>query len=646
MNPKILRLLPAFAFTACLGGCASMGTPDGGPYDETPPRMVSSVPVLNATNWEKKKISILFDEYIKLEGANEKVVVSPPQQEAPNIRADGKRIKIDFFDSLQANTTYTIDFGDAIVDNNEGNPMGLFSYSFATGNHVDTLEVSGHVLNAENLEPIKGIYVGLHTDPSDTAFTTKPLTRVSRTNSLGRFTIKGIAPGRYRLYALQDADGNYTFNQKSEVIAFDTLLIEPTCAPDVRYDTLWRDSIHYDSIVAVPYTHYYPDNVVLRAFLEEGQDRHLLKTERKVPTQFTLYFTAPNDTLPQIRGLNFDAEDAFVVEPSAHFDTITYWIPDTTIAYLDTLSIDLTYMDTDTLGVLQERTEPLDLAARTTRAKQLQDEARAKEEWEKKQRKKRRRNKDGEAKEVPYPRQQHFVTYTVRPSGNLAPNQNITFEFSEPVEKIDTAGLHFHRKVDTTWVEAPYLFLPVKNKLRQYRLFAEWRPKETYRFEIDSAAFHSVMGSPVQGGHQTFRVRPNDEFSSLFIQLHLKDTGAVVQLLNRGDKVVRSARANAKGQADFFYLKPDTYYLRLFIDRNGNNRWDTGDFRAGQQPEEVFYFPKPLTLRAKWEVDQEWDVRGIDLTRQKPKEITKQKPDREKKIRSRNAEREREQGRR
>ncbi len=645
MTPKFLRLLPAFAFTACLAGCASMGTPDGGPYDETPPRMVSSTPALNATNWGRKKVSILFDEYIKLEGANEKIVVSPPQQEAPNIRAEGKRIKVDFYDTLQANTTYTIDFADAVVDNNEGNPLGLFTYSFSTGDHVDTLEVSGHVLNAENLEPIKGILVGLHTDLSDTAFTTRSLVRVSRTNSLGRFTIKGIAPGRYRLYALQDVDGDYTFSQKSEVVAFDTVAFEPSCAPDVRYDTLWRDSLHYDSIRAVPYTHFYPDNVVLRAFLEKGQDRHLLKTERNVPTQFTLYFTAPNDSLPHLRGLNFDEKDAFVIEPSAHYDTITYWIPDTSLAYRDTLTVALTYMETDTLGCLVERTEPLDLVPRTTRERQLKDLARKVEEWEKEQRKKRRRSKNAAPLET-CPYLETFLGVTTKPTGSLAPNQNITFEFSEPLAKVDTTMLRFEHKVDTNWLPAPFLFLPVEGEIRQYRLYAEWRPKENYRFEADSAAFVSVFGTCNRAIQQMLRVRSLDDFSALFVQLQLADTGAVVQLLNRSDKVVRSARADAGGRADFFYLRPDTYYMRLFIDRNGNGRWDTGDFRTGLQPEEVFYFPQPMTLRAKWEVEQEWDVRGIDLIRQKPAVITKQKPDQKRRALNRNAQREYEKQRR
>ncbi|MBQ2460291.1 MAG: Ig-like domain-containing protein, partial [Bacteroidaceae bacterium] len=225
---KTRHTIPILAtlLAALLVACASIGNPDGGAYDETPPRVLSASPADRSVMNRRKKVNIYFDEFIKLQNANEKVVVSPPQIEAANVRADGKRIKIDLFDSLQANTTYTIDFSDAIEDNNEGNPMGQYTYSFSTGETIDTMEISGYVLNAADLEPVKGIMVGLYPADStfhDSIFRTKPFSRVSRTNGSGRFCIKGVKPGKYKAYALTDADGNFIFNQKSEQIAFDTL---------------------------------------------------------------------------------------------------------------------------------------------------------------------------------------------------------------------------------------------------------------------------------------------------------------------------------------------------------------------------------------------------------------------------------------
>ena len=196
--------------------CARMGSPDGGWYDETPPKVVGSTPEDKGTNVKAKKITINFDEFIKIENAQEKVIVSPPQLEQAEIKAAGKRIIVELKDTLKDNTTYTVDFSDAISDNNEGNPMGNYTFSFSTGDQIDTLEVSGYCLNAENLEPIKGISVGLYPyDAPDSIFHKEPMIRISRTNGGGQFTIKGVAPGAYRAFALQDADGDFVLSQKS-----------------------------------------------------------------------------------------------------------------------------------------------------------------------------------------------------------------------------------------------------------------------------------------------------------------------------------------------------------------------------------------------------------------------------------------------
>ena len=304
---KTKHIFAGFAMLLVVA-CASIGTPDGGIYDEIPPKVVASYPADRSTGVAERKMRIRFDEYIKLENANEKVIVSPPQIEPANIRADGKSVKITLYDSLQANTTYTLDFSDAIVDNNESTPMGHYTYSFSTGEEIDTMEVSGAVLNAADLEPIKGILVGLY--PIDSLFSDsilrqKPFARVSRTNGSGKFCIKGVKAGKYRAFALEDKDGNFLFSQKSERIAFLPDTFTASCKWDERMDTVWRDSTHFDSIRVVPYVHYSPDDLVLEAFLEAGQDQHLLKLERPDPDKMTLFFTAPADSLPVIKGLNF-----------------------------------------------------------------------------------------------------------------------------------------------------------------------------------------------------------------------------------------------------------------------------------------------------------------------------------------------------
>ena len=638
------RYLTVTLFALLLAACASIGNPDGGRYDETPPKVLVSYPADKATNSDKKKISIAFDEYIKLENASEKVIVSPPQIEAPNIRADGKRVRIDLYDSLQANTTYTIDFSDAIEDNNEGNPMGNYTYSFSTGDEIDTMEVAGTVLNAENLEPIKGIMVGLY--PADTSFNdtilrSTPFKRVSRTNGSGKFSIKGVKPGNYHVFALKDADGNFLFNQKSEIIAFDTTTYTTSQGPDLRMDTVWRDSTHWDSIRAIPFTHYYPDDIVLRAFQEEGQDQHMRKNERLVPESFTLYFTAPADSLPKIKGINFN-DSCLVAEPTLHNDTITYWVTDTMFTYhQDTLAMTITYLETDTLGMLSPHTDTLEMAPKTTYEKLKKEKDKKIEDWEKEREKKLKKAKEP----LPYeenPFLKTFLEITGKPAGSLDPNQNVVFTSNEPIASLDTTMMHFYLKKDSNLIPQPFLFLPVEGSLRSYTLYAEWETKQQYVFQVDSAAFLSILGNGSKAIKQEFRVRDEDEFGSIFVHITSKDSNVVVQIMSKGDKPMRTLRADEKGRADFYYMKPGDYYIRCFIDNNQNDKWDTGNYQEGKQPEEVFYFPKPLTVKAKWDLAQDWNPRLERLDKQKAMEITKQKPDKEKTVKDRNRKRDEE----
>lgn len=638
---NLLLCLLALLLTAA---CASIGNPDGGRFDETPPRVVGSSPADGAVNVSKRKVQILFDEYIKLEKASEKVVISPPQIEPANVRADGKRVKVDFYDSLRANTTYTIDFSDAIEDNNEGNPMGQYTFSFSTGDVIDTMQVSGRVLNAADLEPIKGIMVGLYPADStwnDTLFRTRPFLRVSRTNGEGRFTIKGVKDGAYRVRALDDKDGDFAFSQKNERVAFDTTVYVTGSFPDVRMDTVWRDSLWYDSIRVVPYTHYTPDDVLLLAFLEDGQERHLLKTVYPEPTSFTFYFTAPSDSTPRIKGLNFD-ERCLVADASLKNDTVTFWVTDTALIHRqDTLSMILSYMETDTLGQLVVTNDTLDLSPKTTYAKIAAERSKQIEAWEKDRERRQKKAK----KPLPYeenPYERTWLEAGFKPSGSLAPNQNVRYLAKEPILEVDTTKIHFYVKKDTDWLPAPFLFMPEERSSKSYMLYAEWEPGQKYRFVMDTAAVVSVLEHESKSVRQEFHVRAVEEYGSIFIHVISPDTGVVVQLLSKNDKVEAQQRTDKDGNADFFFMKPGEYYMRCYVDANGNGQWDTGDYASGLQPERVYYFGKPLPLKAQWDLRQDWDIRAVDVARQKPMAITKQKPDKEKKLKNRNAERDRE----
>jgi len=608
-----------------------------------PPMVVSSTPADRSVGNEHRKIRIRFNEFIKLENANEKVIVSPPQIEPANIRADGKSVKVTLYDTLQENTTYTIDFNDAIVDNNEGNPMGHYTYSFSTGEEIDTMEVSGTVLNAADLEPIKGILVGLYPCDSlfnDSVFRQKPFSRVSRTNGSGKFCIKGIKPGKYRAFALEDKDGDFKFSQKSERIAFMPDTITTRSVMDMRMDTVWGDSAQIDSIIPIPYVRYLPDDLVLNAFLEAGQDRHLLKEERPDPDIIKFYFTAPSDSLPVIRGLNFD-EKCLVADASLHNDTIVYWITDTAFTHReDTAKFELTFLETDSLGMLQPHTEVKEMAPKVTWQKIQKEKQKKIQEWKKNREKRMKKSKEPLPPEE-NPFEKTYLEFPAKPSGGIDPNQNVHYISKQPIASADTTRMHLYIKKDTDWLPEPFLFLP-DHDAKSFTLYAEWEQKRQYRFTIDSAAVVGIMGEHNKFIKNDFNVRSEEAFGSLFVHVILPDTARiVVQLINKSDKCVAELPADKNGRADFFFLKPGDYYLRCYVDANRNGVWDTGSYDNALQPEPVYYFPQPMMVKAKWDIEQDWAPLEIPRLSQKALEITKQKPDMQKDIKQRNKERER-----
>lgn len=652
LNWQLCRFALLLFTLALVAACARMGNPDGGWYDETPPRVVGASPTEKATGVKTRKLHIRFNEFIKIENATENVVVSPPQLESPDIKAGGKSIDIELKDSLKANTTYTVDFSDAITDNNEGNPLGNYTYSFSTGEHIDTMEVSGWVLAAENLEPVKGILVGLYANLADSAFRTQPMLRVAKTDGRGHFVIRGIAPGKYRVYALQDVDGDYHLTQKGEQMAFNREIIVPSSKPDVRQDTLWRDSLRIDSISRVSYTHFLPDNIMLRAFTHVQTDRFFTKAERTLPECFSLVFTAGSNELPQLRGLNFNnAERAFIVMPTAKKDTITYWIKDSALINQDTLRMQMQYWSTDTTGQLRMKQDTIEILAKTPYAKRLKEKQKKAEEWKKAQDKAQKKGEPFETEMRP-----EALKVEVKVNNSIAPDENVRIELPTPLQSLDSTKVHLYSKRDTLWYEARYRIrvreggdslAPVGTNLlhkRWLELQAEWKPGVEYSFELDSLALTDIYGTTSGKIKQGFKVREDKEFATLAVSLTaLTDSNVVVQLLNGQDAVVKQTRALA-GTANFYYLQPATYYLRLFVDRNGNGRWDTGDFYRGEEPETVYYFPEEIECKANWDATRTWNPTAKPLNEQKPGKITKQKPDKGKSIKRRNRERARELG--
>ena len=634
---KLKEYILSLLLVLVLVACASIGSPDGGPYDEDPPVLLKATPALNATGVTVAKVSLEFDENVNLQNAFENVVVSPPQLQMPEIKYSGKKVTVELFDSLRPNTTYSIDFGNAIVDNNEGNPYENFAYVFSTGDSVDTLAVSGTVLNAQDLEPIKGMIVGLHSCLDDSAFNKLPFERVSRTDSRGRFTIKGIAPGKYRVYALSDANQNYLFDQKGEALAYLSTVIEPYAAPAVRPDTIWRDSVTIDTIRQVNYMRYMPDDLVLRVFKENFVSQYLAKQARDPHNKVTLFFAAPNDELPCLEGLDFDISDAYVLDKNAKMDTLVYWFKDSLLYRNDTLAFKLSYKSIDLSGDTIERIDTLFMSP--------------KRNWESVQKQQRKRYEDDEknflrqAKNMPdydeanppvYLPKQKVLPVRFNATHSMDVNANCAFLFDEPLLSVDTSAISVSLKVDTLWVPVERMFYQDSINIRKYNVFAEWRPEQTYLVKADSAAFKGLYGGVSEEFTSEITFKSLDEYAVLYVDVAGVGNNGILQLLTASGGVVTEQKTQG-GHCEFYFIKPGTYYMRLIFDENGNGVWDTGDYAKGIQPERVSYYHHSLDLRALFEYAQDdWDI-TTPLNEQKPLEITKQKPDKERRKMNRNA---------
>lgn len=645
------------AWLACMTlilitACARMGHPDGGWYDETPPHIVKTSPAERSLGVKAKKIEIKFDEYIKIENASENVVISPPQKNPPIIKGEGKSIIVEIQDTLKPDMTYTVDFSNAISDNNEGNPLGNYTYSFSTGQHIDTMEVSGYVLEAENLEPVKGALVGLYDDMADSTFRHKPMVRVSRTDASGRFVIKGVANKKYRVYALADSDGDYKYSQKSEKTAFTTDTIIPSSFPDTRQDTIWRDSLRIDTITRKGYTHFMPDNIVLTLFEQPKKDRFFVKAERQKAELLTLYYSNRGTEIPQIQGFNFKSKDAFVIDSNTRKDTINYWIKDSTLINQDTLRLQVTHLVTDTLGKLIQRHDTLEVVSKQPYEKRKKEEAKKQEKIKKliEKAKKDKKNKPDPTLTT-LTDENRFFDPEVFPSGKLDPDKNIILTMPKPIAKVRTDAIHLYTKQDSTWYKEPFEFEAYANEdgkeilsdtlegKRKYRILAEWAAGKEYSLEIDSTAFTDIYGCTSRKIKRGLGVGKNETYSTINIKLQdMPQTPIVAQLLDTSDKPIKQVNVTDQN-ITMYYVKPGQYYMRIFVDQDQNGIWTSGDIEKGLAPEPVYYYHDPIECKEKWDVRLSWSPKTLALYKQKPDKLIKQKGEKEKKLIRRNLER-------
>lgn len=587
--------------------CANMSTPSGGDYDLDPPKVVKVSPNFNATNITNSKIVLEFDENVVVNNPNDKVIITPPQITPPQITAVNKKITVNIQDSLIPNTTYTIDFTDAISDNNENNALENFSISFSTGDYVDSLAISGVVLQADNLETVKNMYVGLHSDLSDSAFTTTKFLRISRTNDKGEFTIKGVAPGKYKIYALDDKNRDFKYDNPSEAIAFIDDIIIPSFEQTSRRDTTYvqkGDSSVIDTIKTVNYNKFTPDNIVLKSFTSNFKRKYLQKHDRLEKNKLQIIFGATTE-VPTLTPLNFDGtKDWFVLERNATNDSITYWIKDKAIIAMDTLSFQITYLKTDSLNQSKLFTDTLHFMDRNLTRKQNQ-----------------KKKKSEENDSIP------FLGIKTNLNSPWDTYRDITFEFDEPIKDSLENLIVFEQLEDSVYHPVSFSLTNDSLNPRKYVLKYKWKYDQDFKITIDSAAISSIYDLYNDKYEQKFKIKSEDKYAALGIRVHgIDSVPAFIELLDASDRPVRKSKVK-DGISLFRDVDPGKYYMRIILDSNNNGVWDPGDYNQKIQPEEVYYYKGSFDLKPYFEIEHDWTINKENVKDQKPLEIRKNKPE-------------------
>lgn len=608
---KKLIYFSGVVISIAAGGCANMGTPSGGPRDEDPPRLVSAVPPPGSTGVTRNRIVLNFNELVNVKDAFTKVVVSPPSKSVPRVSASGRRVTVEF-DSLVPNTTYTIDFADAIEDNNEGNKLTGFAYSFATGEVLDTLRISGRVLSARNLEPMQGMLVGVHAGQADSAFLTQRLLRVARTDDRGRFTIRGLAPGAYRVFALGDKDNDYRYSSPEEDVAFYDVLVEPSARQIVAQDSVYNPLTGaLDSVVSRGRTQFLPNDIVLRSFNSELRQQYMSGYERLDSTRVFLKFNTRSARLPRVRILGFPQyETPGVLEAAATLDSLIWWLPQE-LMRTDSLKLEVSYDRSDQNLEVTAVTDTLDFITKRMPV---------------------RKNKKSSAKaRLSVADSVRAVTTAFEPLTKGAQDVwlPLGLETPAPLARFDTTAVRLSVLVDSTYVSVPSglrVANPDSLQPRRFEIMYPWTYGTAYRLEIDSLAAEDIYGKMSRPLSFDFKTKTPDDYCSLAFTLRgLGDMPSFVELLDNSDAVVRTAAVNG-GEAYFPFLTPGRYFARVILDADADGLYTTGSYAADRQPELAYYYPKAINIKKKWDQHIDWDVFSVPVDMMKPAAVLKNKP--------------------
>ena len=558
-----------FASVIFSKSCANTSTPpEGGPKDTIPPVIVEVVPANNALNHPRDKrhssVSFEFNEYVALNNPNSYLFLSPPQTKPPTAKIKGKRVVVSFEEPLDSNKTYSLSLGEAIKDNNEGNPFPPYTHSFSTGSHIDSLFVSGNIVEASTMLPMSNITVLFHTDPSDSAIFKVLPKAAAKSDLWGYFTVRNLpADTVYRVFAIEDLNNNCLYDPDQERVAFlDTLVLPSSVMSDSLPELLSFNMTDTAACLSRP------AQLSLSMFKEVSQRQILRAKERVSRRQMYLKFSAP---YPQIDSIIIDGipDEKLIKEYNYYKDSIVIWINDQG-PVADTLRMRLTYMKTDdSLNILAPQTDTIRMVR--PKAKMVE-------------------NRWGEMVEevdtlaayevdaTPENIDQNGIIITFESPMIVTPFDSITIMAKNTREQVSPA--QFTVEQDTANIKKFTL-----------RLAEKLTPGFEYTLRIPDSVFMDIDGIYCDSLVKKITLPQDESLSSLTVEASNVHEKYLVELVDeKRTKVFRSYQIDTVSVLEFPYLKAGKYSIRITEDKNGNGQVDTGSLLDKKQPEKVMMF--------------------------------------------------------
>ena len=565
--------------------CANHVTLQGGPKDTIPPRVVMMRPPWGTVNFDQKRIIIEFDEYIKLQNQQKEFITSPLMGKPPVLSIRGRGIQIDLKDTLRANTTYALDFGASIADNNEGNVLDGFRYVFSTGPVIDSLMMSGYAVDAYTRDSIPNVLMFFYDAAKDSLpegydsllFKRQP-DAVARGKANGIFIAQNLRAIPYRVYAIDDKNNNQSYDPGTDRVGFLDSLLNPMALSDftIRFDTARK------YFVADPQSYF-------RLFVDSKFQRQFLsKQERPTQSRINFVFGAP---FPQIDALTLEGIDStnIIREYSRQRDSVTLWLAVPPADLPDTIKGSITYLKHDSLNVLQPATEKLALL------------------WKAFEVKKKKEDKD----EKPV----NPFKVTVDAVSSLNPEKHIPMTFEYPLVSIDSTAISLIRIADDKRFRVRFSVVQDTANIRRWTIRAPWTADQKYQMEIPPGVFRNIRGETNDTLKAEFTVISPEKYATIVLNITGKTPRSqyVLQILGAGGQLIQERIHATTGKYIFQYLDPGTVRIRVVEDMNGNGRWDGGDLIHRIQPERVeVYAPEAgkeeIPTKANWEVEYNIDM--------------------------------------